>query len=245
MAVVISTRPLEDALVDAEVLARSGITCLAAPMMTIIPFETNIDVIFDKINVDAVALTSRHAVGFISETRWTEKPVLCVGESTARLARAVGIKNVITGPGDGQGLAEMIAETTSYKAIFWPSAIDVGFDLAKPLAEHQITLHRHPVYKAYTTDHLPDDVLKVFSKGDVATIMVHSGRAGTHLVKLLDHNNLLHVMKDITIVAVSARVAGHCGDGWRKLVIAQKPRRMAMFDAIIKIMNNDQSIYLQ
>lgn len=239
MACVLSTRPREDALIDAEVLARSGIDCLPAPMMRIVPLNIDIDVLFDDIDADAVALTSRHAVSFIAGTRWAEKPVFCVGESTARLAREAGMTDVTAGDGDGQGLVELIS-TTSCKSIFWPSAVDVGFDLDQPLADHNVRLHRHSVYKAEKTHELPDAVINALAQGDVSAVLVHSGRAGAHLVDVLGQNNLSYVQSNIDIVSVSARVAGHCGDGWRNIIVAQKPRRKAMFDAIIKIMNTHQ-----
>ena len=244
MVRVLSTRPREDALIDADVLARSGIECLPAPMMRIVPLQTDIDALFDNIDADAVALTSRHVVNLIAQTRWAQKTAFCVGESTARIAREAGIADVITGNGDGYGLVQLIAQTRSYNSIFWPSAIDVGFDLEPPLLEHNIKLHRHPAYKAEKTHELPDAAREALAQGNIAAILVHSGRAGAHLVDLLKQNNLSHVQQDIDIVAVSARVAGHCGNGWRNVIIAQEPRRQSMFDAIIKIANNNQTIDL-
>jgi uroporphyrinogen-III synthase len=234
MGMVITTRPLDDALIDSQVLAKSGVTCLAAPMVSIKPLNVDLNHLFETEPADAVALTSRHAVGLMARTAWALKTVYCVGESTARLASDAGIKTVITGPGDGLGLAGLIA-TSPHKTIFWPSAVDVGFDLAEPLGEAGVTVLRHSVYKADKTDTLPDDVIKALRQGDILAVMVHSGRAGTHLVNLLRRLDLGYVIANITAIAISSRVAGLCGDGWHKIIVADAPRRSAMLDAAITI----------
>ena len=230
---------MDDALIDADVLAGSGLTCLPAPMMTIEPLDVDLDQLFDDIDAEAVALTSRHAVHIAARSRWADKPVFCVGESTARLAKKAGMDNVLTGPGDGHGLAEMMSQS-SYQTIFWPSAVDVGFDLAKPLSEHGINVIRTPVYKAAQTNHLPEDVIAALASGKVLAVMVHSGRAGVHLAEMMEKYDLLEQMKSISIIAVSARVGAQCKtgrghEGWRRIIIAETPRRSAMFDAVIAL----------
>ena len=242
---VISTRPLEDALIDADVLAEAGITCLPAPMMTINPIDIDLDSLADTDDVGAVALTSRHAVGIIAGSRWANYPVFCVGDSTARLAIDAGMTQVMTGAGDGQGLAELIS-TTSHRKIFWPSAVDVGFDLAKPLAEHGITVVRHPVYKAAETHSLSDEVLAAFRDEKIKAVMVHSGRAGVHLADGMAQYGLNDLMPKIDVIAVSARVGGQCKagrdmDGWRRIIIAASPRRSAMFEAVTALKQDQLS----
>ena len=255
MAVIISTRPLDDALIDADVLSASGISCLPAPMMEIKPLPIDAEQLFDDVDAEAMALTSRHAVGLVAASRWAEKPVFCVGESTARLAQEAGFKKVITGPGDGHGLAEVISQS-KYKKIFWPSAVDVGFDLAKPLSEHGIHVERHAVYKAAETKMLPEDVVAAFKNNDVTAVMVHSGRAGIHLTEVMAEFELSDIMKDVSIIAVSGRVGAQCEAGqrkagqgktgrhhgeWRRIIIASTPRRSAMFEAVIALVQEAQS----
>ena len=230
---------MDDALIDADVLAGSGLVCLPAPMMTIEPLDVDLDQLFDDIDAEAVALTSRHAVQIAARSRWADKPVFCVGKSTARLAKEAGMDNILTGPGDGHGLAEMMSQS-SYQTIFWPSAVDVGFDLAKPLSEHGINVIRTPVYKAAQTNHLPQAVIAALAAGKVLAVMVHSGRAGVHLAEMMEKYDLLEQMKSISIIAVSTRVGAQCKtgrghEGWRRIIIAETPRRSAMFDAVIAL----------
>lgn len=255
MAVIISTRPLDDALIDADVLAASGIKCLPAPMMEINPLPVDAEQLFDKVDAEAMALTSRHAVGLMALSRWVEKPVFCVGESTAKLAQEAGFTKVITGPGDGHGLAEVIGQS-EFKKIFWPSAVDVGFDLAKPLAEQGIHIERYAVYKAAETKILPEDVVTAFKNEDVTAVMVHSGRAGIHLAEVMAEYELGDAMKNISVIAVSSRVGAQCEAGprkagqgktgrhhgeWRRIIIADAPRRSAMFEAVIALAQQEQS----
>ncbi len=235
MAVIISTRPLDDALIDADVLAEHNIKCLPAPMMTINSLNIDVDQYRDDISADAVALTSRHAVELIAGTAWANAPIYCVGESTARLARDAGMTNIMIGPGDGDGLTKMIGDG-EHRHIFWPSAVDVGFDLAQSLNRYDVHVTRIPIYKAATTDTMPEDVIKHLQDNKVAVVMVHSGRAGAHFANMLHQYGMGHLQSSIDVVAISARVAGHCGDGWRNIKVAATPRRSAMFDAAIAIM---------
>ena len=75
MAVIISTRPLDDAMIDAAVLAEHHIKCLPAPMMTINPMAIDLNQCRNNIPADAVALTSRHAVAMITGTAWANAPI--------------------------------------------------------------------------------------------------------------------------------------------------------------------------
>jgi uroporphyrinogen-III synthase len=236
---IITTRPLDDALTDARELAESGVTCLAAPMMSIRPVSIDLDHLFKTEPADAVAVTSRHAVGPVAQTAWASKPVFCVGKGTAQLARDAGIETVVEGPGDGDGLAGLIA-ASPHKTVFWPSAVDVGFDLAKPLSKAGITVSRHAVYQAEETEDLPGDVMTALRQGKIIAVMVHSGRAGAHFAGLLHRHDLKRAMSGITIIAVSSRVAGLCGDGWHKIIIADAPRRSAMFDAAVAALKDQE-----
>ncbi|OQP86981.1 hypothetical protein BTR14_08610 [Rhizobium rhizosphaerae] len=66
----------------------------------------------------ALALTSGEAVAALSilpdaASAIGARPVFCVGAATARAARTLGLSQVITGPGDGEGLAhEILARET-------------------------------------------------------------------------------------------------------------------------------------
>ena len=235
MSVIITTRPLEDALIDAEILASSGITCLTVPMLEIHPLDIDLDQLHKTHEAEAVALTSRHAMKLILPSAWSTKPLFCVGESTAKLAHDAlcteAISHVKTGSGDGRGLVDLIAKS-EYKSIFWPSGVDVSFDLIEPLASHGITTMRHAIYEAIETNFLPDEVIAALSGAGQIAVMIYSGRAGVHFTELLRRHDLDAFKSRIDLIVVSSRVAGQCGIGWRRVRVAAGASRVAMIEAV-------------
>ena len=115
--------------------------------------------------------------------------------------------------------------------MFWPSAVDTGFNIADALMPHGITTDRQPVYKAAITEAWPDEVDRAIRQGQVAAVLMHSGRAGEHFAQLMDSHGLASLRDKITAIVISDRAAGLCGGGWLNIKVAATPRRSAMFAA--------------
>ena len=236
--IVITTRPVDDAVQDIADLEHRGITALAAPMLGINPLTSAAKPEHD---VDAVVLTSRHAPQLVAKDLH-DLPCYCVGASTASAASQAGFSHVITGPGEGQGLVTVMRED-GLNHVFWPSAVDTGFNIADALAAHSITVTRQPVYKAATVHDWPADVDHAIRQGHVTAILMHSGRAGEHFAKMMAQHGLDDARKTITAIVISARAAGLCGDGWHNIIIAATPRRSAMFVAAAEVLGLPQSCF--
>lgn len=229
--IAITTRPYDDALRDAKQLAERGITCLAAPMLEIIPLNTPMT---EDEDIDAVVLTSRHAAGLMKASVYLNHHCYCVGETTARAAAEAGFTSITTGPGDGKGLAEHIQKDGA-KKVFWPSAVDTGFNMAGALETIGIKTLRQAVYKAAKTESFPQEVEAALAEKSVAAVLMHSGRAGEHFHHLMIKHGFGDAISSITAIAISARAAGLCGDGWRNIMVAKTPRRSSMFDALTQV----------
>ena len=159
-----------------------------------------------------------------------DKPCYCVGASTAASANAAGFRQVITGPGDGDGLSAMIA-TDQITSVFWASAVDTGFNMTSALAKHGITTIQEPIYKAATTSGFPKDVTAAIKADQVAAVLMHSGRAGEHFDRLMQEGGFADKKHLITAIVISPRAARLCGEGWRNIIAVNPPRRSAMFTA--------------
>ena len=230
--IVITTRPIDDAQQDIADLKQMKITALAAPMLEIEPLTHHAK---PDSTVDAVVFTSRHAPVLVDASLY-HLPCYCVGASTAIAASDAGFQNVITGGGDGMALVALIrdhqkANQSALNHVFWPSAVDTGFNIADALMPHDITTDRQPVYKAATTEAWPDKVDHAIRQGQVAAVLMHSGRAGEHFAQLMDRHELASLRAKITAIVISDRAAGLCGGGWHKIKVAATPRRSAMFAA--------------
>ena len=232
--IVITTRPIDDAQQDIADLKKMTITALAAPMLAIEPLTHHAK---PEQAVDAIILTSRHAPSLV-DASLHHLPCYCVGGSTAIAAHNAGFQQVITGAGDGMALVTLIHEHQRQNTnqqrlnhVFWPSAVYTGFNIADALSQHSITTDRQPVYKAATTEAWPDDVDQAIRQGQVAAVLMHSGRAGEHFAQLMDSHGLTSLRDKITAIVISDRAAGLCGGGWHNIKVAATPRRSAMFAA--------------
>ena len=230
--IVITTRPIDDAQQDIADLKQMKITALAAPMLEVEPLTHYAK---PDGNVDAIVFTSRHAPVLV-DASLHHLPCYCVGASTAIAARGAGFQNVITGGGDGMALVALICENqkanqNELRHVFWPSAVDTGFNIADALKPYNITTDRQPVYKAATTEAWPDDIDHAIRQGQVAAVLMHSGRAGEHFAQLMDRHGLTSLRDKITAIVISDRAAGLCGGGWLNIKVAATPRRSAMFAA--------------
>ena len=227
--VVLTTRPVEDAERDCSYLRQRGIDAISSPMLEIRdhPFE------FPPLeDIEAMVLTSRHAAARLRSIGVQDLPCFCVGKTTADAAREAGIEQTISGPGDGKGLAQLITRHP-YKSLLWPSAVDTGFDIKAALAQEGISVHRVSVYEAAHVDRFTPESFEMLKSGRIRAVLAHSGRAGERFTELMEEEGLGHLLKSMTMIAISTRAAGLCGTDWHSIVVVDQPRRKAMLDAAI------------
>ena len=231
--VVLTTRPVEDAERDCSYLNAKGAVALSSPMLeikdcpfTLPPLDT----------IDAVVLTSRHAASRLKGAGLQDLPCFCVGKTTAIAAGEAGLKQIHTGPGDGKGLARLITRHP-HTSLIWPSAVDTGFDISAALEPEGIKTHRVSVYEAAPVESFTPESLEALKSGHVRVVLAHSGRAGEHFTRMIKKKGLGHLLKSMTMIAISARAAGLCGTDWHSITVVEQPRRRAMLDAAVTALN--------
>jgi len=231
--VVLTTRPVEDAERDCSYLKRHGVEAISSPMLEIREHPFTLPPLED---IDAVVLTSRHAATRLAGRGVEELPCFCVGKTTAAAAVDAGFTCIITGPGDGRGLTQLITDHP-HKSLLWPSAVDTGFDIKAALKPKGFSTHRVTVYEAAPVDSFTEDGLEMLKSGRVGAVLAHSGRAGQHFTKLIKREGLGHLLETMTMIAISSRAAGLCGADWHSIIVVDQPRRSAMLDAAIMAVN--------
>jgi len=224
---VLTTRPQADAARDIAWLEKNNITAISAPMLDIRPLDVSLP---DADGFDAVVLTSRHAAHMLQGSALTDLPCYCVGATTARQAEAAGFTDITTGAGDGAGLVETIIKSDVHH-LFWPSAVDTGFNIAAALAAHGCEVERLAVYKAAEVDTFPDAVRDALARGEVAVVLAHSGRAGAHFTHMMTAAGLGEQLRQMQMIAISHRAAGLCSEDWHTITVVDQPRRTAMLEA--------------
>lgn len=227
-ALAITTRPAKDAIADCHYLEAHGLEALSQPVLDIVPLSHPP---IPKI-AEATILTSRHAASFIraeaNKADLLDRPCYVVGDATAKAASLAGFKDIHIAGGDGKALLELVLSSPQGK-FCWPSAFHSGFDIKSALEEtNGKTVERIIVYEAKTVNKLNTRTISAIESERPLIILIHSGRAGEHFRHLLDQHRLGKYRQNMTLVVISSRAAGLCGQGWHKIHVITSPLRSIM-----------------
>jgi uroporphyrinogen-III synthase len=94
-----------------------------------------------------------------------------------------------------------------------------------------LSIERRIVYAADAAGALPEAAIEALGSGAIA--LLHSPRSAALFAKLADEAGL--DCSKISIVALSAAVAGCAGDGWAELVSAPRPSDDALLELAAKL----------
>jgi uroporphyrinogen-III synthase len=171
---------------------------------------------------DALLLTSINGVRFGATimAAFAHLPAYGVGEATAYAARFAGHPNVITGGGDAQSTAAMMA-ADGRRSVLHISGEDV-----RPFDSHGISIERHVVYRTVLRD---TDSVRTALKGlGPMVVAVHSPRAAIQFTSLIPATRRLR----IHVVAISDAAARLCGKGWASLTVPAAPNDTALLHCV-------------
>lgn len=213
---VLILRPEPGASATGQAVARFGCEPIVVPLFVALPVTWTLP----EAEVDAVAMTSANAarLGGDGLRALTYLPLYAVGEATAAAARAAGFHDIVTSDGDVDDLAAMI-----------PDGVRVA---------HLCGTERRPLTHGFVTDIAvyrtavrPIDAatLAAIVRADVA--LVHASSAGRRLAELLPPG----ARGGLRVVAISARAADACGDGWDAIAVAAHPREDAMLALVASL----------
>ena len=219
---VLITRPRAAALELARTLEARGHEALIEPLLTI---EAIAGVVPDQAGVQALVLTSSHAVPALAATD-PRLPVFAVGEATAAAARRAGRSDVRAGGGDAGRLARLIARQCRPEAgaLLHLSGTEVRPALAEGLAAAGFALRRQAVYRARAADRLSPPVVDALRRRSIGAVLLFSPRSAAILVELLARHILTGCLEQTEAICLSAAVAAPCRHlEWKDLRIADRP----------------------
>lgn len=153
-----------------------------------------------------IAITSAEAARVLQDLPLPDVlrslPLFCVGEATAAAARQAGFANVVSGPGNGHDLAEVIADRLPDRTgtVLYLAGIPRASTFERELLAHGIRFQTHEIYRMterqYTPEQFeekivqarPDAILfysrataDAFFRHDVAPIFATQGLAPSFL----------------------------------------------------------------
>ncbi len=223
---ILVTRPEPDAAREIEALAARGHEGIAAPLLVI---EEVKDAAVDLAGAQALIVTSRNALRALSRHpalgAARKFPLFAVGALTARAARELGFATIIEGPGEGAGLAELIASTVDPAAgkLLHLAGETLAFDIKGALEARRFKVSQPVLYRAVPATELPPSVLSLIEQGRVDGVILLSPRtAKTYLAVLERHGAVTQGMRPVCYCISEAVAEVLTPHGFRARVAAHK-----------------------
>lgn len=167
----------------AKRLAAIGYETLLMPALRVVPVAMHVPVAVP----DALIFTSLNGIRlhrFLPAL--ADRQVFAVGDHSARFARAIGYRRVMSASGNVSDLAKLIvAQCVPGSTVLHIGAVQPAGDLEVLLAAGGVRLRRHPVYDVVESN-LAGMRRVVASPAGLAAALIHSPRAGAHVAAWLD-----------------------------------------------------------
>ena len=164
----------------AKRLAAKGYETLLMPALRVVPVATHVPVAVP----DALIFTSLNGIRlhrFLPAL--ANRQVFAVGDHSARFARAIGYRHVLSASGNVSDLARLIvAQCVPGSTVLHIGAVQPAGDLEVLLAAGGVRLRRHPVYDVVESNLA--GMRRVVAR--LAAALIHSPRAGAHVAAWLD-----------------------------------------------------------
>jgi uroporphyrinogen-III synthase len=211
---VLILRPQPGADTTAARALDMGMEPLVYPLFSVEPLAWEPP---DPTRFDAVMLTSANALrhGGPALERYRHLPAFTVGATTAKTAEASGFHDILAGEGDVQALIDSIYSKNTRNILHL-----CGADV-RPCDPGGLNIYRAPVYRAVEAGDAAG-LARVLCSASVA--LVHSPRAGERLCALTSAEQ----RHTLALVAISGAAARAAGDGWARVLVAEKPADASM-----------------
>ena len=193
-----------------------GLDAYAHPIFAVRPVEWQP---VARETVDAVALGSANALrhGGAGLERLRGLPAYCVGETTARAARAAGLLVVRTGSG---GLQQVIDTLAPDHRRILRLAGTTRTTLTPPAG---VTIETREVYASVPLPIAPALEKRLTSP---AVVLLHSGEAASHFEAICTAASVNR--SQISLVTIGPRVTRLLSEGWHRIETAPQPSDAAL-----------------
>lgn len=221
---ILSLRDPELAAREKRLLARYGITVLPSPVARAkaVSFDPSVCA-----SADGFIITSQQAAAYLPADR-QDRPVYVVGARSAAAVRAQGYHHIISGTGDGAGLAKLMQEQPFKGRLCWLRGQAISFDMTTALAD-SIPIVEVICYQMKQADRLLPEVIEALRQGAVKAVMALSSDQLSYFEELLHHHDLWQAHKQIDILAISPAIAALAQkSAWQSIYQARRKRAVSV-----------------
>ncbi|HEV7310529.1 uroporphyrinogen-III synthase [Ensifer sp.] len=211
---VLVTRPLPAAETTARRLQAAGHQPVLLPMMQATHLPAAAEAAL-KAEHTAIVLTSAEALRVLASLGdglkdHLTKPCFCVGEATARAAKALGFTDIRTGQGTGEALAEMIAATIATpvkRPLLYLAGTPRSEALEKTLSQSGIDHDAVDCYRMDPIPYRPSAFHDAIRSGPFDRVLVYSRATARRLSDLLSEAGLAAPSFASRYLCLSAEIA--------------------------------------
>ena len=220
------TRPEPDATRQAGALAARGHEPVLAPLLTI---EAARDVPLNLDRAQALIVTSRNALRSIASHPELDAarvlPLFAVGDTTAKAAKELGFSYVTAGPGTGETLAHLIADSLDPNAgpLVHLSGETVAFDLKSALAAQGFAVKQPVLYRTVSATELPKDAARLLKAGELDGVALMSPRTAAIFAALVLRHGAVTQASRLDCYCLSAAVAQAVEVLKGRTIVASRP----------------------
>lgn len=189
--------------------------------------------------VQALIATSRNGLRAVTPPPGAALglPLFAVGPATAALARSLGFRRVVEGPGTGRELAEVIRGEAdpAAGALVHLAGDTLAFDLKAALAPHGFDVRVETVYRTETAEALPREVADTLRQGGFDGVVLMSPRTARVYAKLVGIPALAGCVGRMLHACLSDAVARELAPlGSVRIAVARSPHSQEMLALIAR-----------
>ncbi|WP_171946502.1 uroporphyrinogen-III synthase [Hyphomicrobium sp. CS1GBMeth3] len=225
--------PEPDPLRDA--LRAAGHRIMQAPLLSV----TLTGTMPSLEGAQALIATSRNGLRAVAPVPGAalELPIFAVGPGTAALARRLGFRRVIEGPGTGAELAEVIRTEADpvAGALIHLAGDTLAFDLKSALAPLGFEVRTETVYRTETAPALPTEVADTLRRDELDAVLLMSPRTARVYAELVADPSLAAAARRLRHFCLSEAVAGELTPlGPVSVTVARLPNSQEMLALIAR-----------
>jgi len=152
-------------------------------------------------------------------------PLFAVGEATAKTAADLGFTQISTGPGTGEALSRLIADTLKPNAgtLVHLAGETVAFDMKSALQAKGFTLKQPVLYRAVPATRLPERALSLLNAGKLDGVILMSPRTAAIFAALVVRHDALTQASRLDCYCLSAAVAQAVEPLKARAIVAARP----------------------
>lgn len=220
---VLVLRALPEALELVEKLKQFHVSVVLEPLFTFHHLSlTNID----YSDVQALVVTSKHAIQVLEHFPFKFLPLYTVGDSTADKGKKVGFKTVISAGGAAKDLIQLLTKrlTNPNKKIIYFAGDIIKKDIAEVLTNQGLWAEKVTCYQAVATTRLSNDLQNQLKQNMIQTIIFLSRRQVDVFTQMMGQLNDNSWQNNIECLCLSRSIAETAKyHGWKKVSFCSKP----------------------